>query len=109
MPATLEVFLAFLRFGFTGFGGPLAHVAMFEEEFVRKRAWIGRERFLERMSLTQLIPGPNSTELAMQIGYARSGWPGFIAAGFGFATPAVLMVCALAEIYRRLGSFAGAE
>lgn len=106
MPLPLEVFLLFLKFGFIAFGGPLAHVAMFEEEFVRKRGWITRERFLERMSLMQLIPGPNSTELTMQIGYARAGWPGFFLAGLGFLLPAVIMVAALGEIYLRFGGFA---
>jgi chromate transporter len=104
-----EVLLAFLRFGFTGFGGPIAHVAMFEEEFVRKRGWLTRERFLERMSLSKLIPGPNSTQLAMQLGFERAGWPGFFLAGFGFAAPAVLMVAALAELYRTAGGFSEVE
>jgi chromate transporter len=104
---SLEVFSLFLRLGFTSFGGPLAHVAMFEEEFVKKRGWLSRERFLHHLALTQMIPGPNSTELSMQIGYARAGWPGFLLAGLAFLAPAAMMVAALAWLFERGGGFAG--
>lgn len=95
----IEVFFLFLRMGCIAFGGPLAHTALFEEEFVRKRNWLNHEHFLEAMSLTQLIPGPNSTELAMQIGYYRAGWLGYFLAGLGFILPAALMVFVIAALY----------
>lgn len=85
--------------GCIAFGGPLAHTALFEEEFVRKRKWLDHEHFLEAVSLTQLIPGPNSTELAMQIGYYRAGWLGYFLAGLGFILPAALMVSVIAAFY----------
>lgn len=106
MPRALEVFLAFLRLGCVAFGGPTAHTAIFEAEFVKRRSWIARDRLYESISLTQLIPGPNSTELAMHIGYARAGWPGFFLAGLGFLLPAVLLVAGLAEAYAAGGGYA---
>lgn len=109
MPKPLEVFLLFLRLGFTAFGGPLAHTALFEEEFVKKRGWMSRESFLHHVALTQLIPGPNSTELSMQLGYARAGWAGFFLAGLAFLLPAAVMVALLAWFYGQGGGFAAWE
>jgi len=74
--ALREVVLFFLRLGFTAFGGPAAHIAMMEEEVVRRRGWLTREQFLDLLGATNLIPGPNSTEMAIFIGYRRAGWLG---------------------------------
>jgi chromate transporter len=107
MNPALETFLIFLRLGFTAFGGPLAHTAMFEDEFVKKRKWLTREEFLHHLAVTQMIPGPNSTELSMHLGHARAGWPGFFLAGFAFITPAVVMVILLGMLYVQGGGFQG--
>ena len=109
MKPVLETFLIFLRLGFTAFGGPLAHTAMFEDEFVKKRRWLSRDSFLHHVAVTQMIPGPNSTELAMQLGYARAGWPGFFLAGLAFLAPAVVMVAALGDLYVRGGGYGPIE
>src|SRR5687768_12235064 len=76
-----EIALLFLRLGTTAFGGPAAHIAMMEEEVVRRRKWLSREEFLDLLGATNLIPGPSSTELAIHIGHRRAGWPGLLAAG----------------------------
>jgi chromate transporter len=89
----------FLRLGFTAFGGPAAHIALLEEDCVRRRGWISRERFLDVLGAASLIPGPTSTELAMHIGHARAGWPGLVVAGVCFILPAALMVGVLAALY----------
>jgi chromate transporter len=94
----------FLRLGLTSFGGPAAHVALMEEELVRKRRWLTRDEFLDLLGATNLIPGPNSTEMAIHIGRRVAGWPGFFAAGVGFTVPAVLIVTACAWAYVTYGS-----
>jgi chromate transporter len=73
----------FLKLGTVGFGGPAAHVAMMEEELVRRRGWLSREQFLDYWGAANLIPGPNSTELAIHVGYARAGWLGYLVAASG--------------------------
>jgi chromate transporter len=93
----------FLRLGTTAFGGPAAHIALMEEEVVRRRAWMTREQFLDYLGATNLIPGPNSTEMAIHIGRMRGGWPGLIVAGVSFIVPAVVIVSALAWAYVRYG------
>ena len=98
-----EIALLFLRLGATAFGGPAAHVAMMEDEVVRRRAWMTRERFIDFVGATSLIPGPNSTELAIHIGHARGGWRGLLAAGLCFILPAALVVGLLAAAYVRFG------
>lgn len=70
-----ELASLFLRLGLTGFGGPAGHVAMMEHEVVRRRRWLTREQFLDYLAAANLIPGPNSTELAIHVGHARAGWP----------------------------------
>ncbi len=98
-----ETFRVFLRIGCTAFGGPAAHVAMMEDELVQRRGWVTRERFLDLLGATQLIPGPNSTELALHLGRLRAGWPGFFAAGACFVLPAALASGTLAWMYLRVG------
>lgn len=99
-----ELALLFLRLGVTAFGGPAAHIAMMEDEVVRRRGWLSRDRFLDLLGATNLIPGPNSTELAIHIGYKRRGWPGLIIAGSCFIIPASIIVLAFAWAYVRYGS-----
>ena len=99
-----EVAGVFLRLGFTAFGGPAAHIAMMREELVQRRKWISDQRFLDLMGIVNLIPGPNSTELAIYLGYVRAGWPGLIIAGICFIGPAMLIVLALAWAYVKYGS-----
>ena len=99
-----ELAVLFLRLGTTAFGGPAAHIAIMEDEVVRRRQWLTREQFLDYLGATNLIPGPNSTELAIHIGHARAGWPGLVVAGACFILPATLIVGALAMIYVRYGT-----
>ncbi|MGZ3664931.1 MAG: chromate efflux transporter [Ktedonobacterales bacterium] len=100
----MEVIALFLRLGFTAFGGPAAHFAMMRQEIVQRRKWIGDQRFADLLGIVNLIPGPSSTELAIYLGYLRAGWPGLIAAGVCFITPAMLIVLALAWAYVQFGS-----
>ena len=99
-----ELARLFLTLGATAFGGPAAHVAMMEDEVVRRRRWLTREQFLDYLGATNLIPGPNSTELAIHIGHARAGWPGLLVAGACFILPAALIVGAVAWAYVRYGA-----
>ena len=101
--------LLFLRLGATAFGGPAAHIAMMEEEVVRRRGWLTREEFLDLLGATNLIPGPNSTEMAIHIGHRRAGWPGLLVAGVCFILPAALMVTAIAWVYMRYGTLPEAK
>jgi chromate transporter len=103
-PPLAEVALVFLKLGVTGFGGPAAHIALMEEELVRRRRWLSPEHFAELLAAAQLMPGPNSTELAIHLGYARAGWAGLLAAGACFIAPAALLVTALAWTYVRWGA-----
>jgi chromate transporter len=99
-----ELAWLFFRLGTTAFGGPAAHIAMMEEEVVRRREWLTRDQFLDYLGATNLIPGPNSTELAIHVGYARRGWPGLLVAGACFILPAALIVTAIAWAYVTFGS-----
>jgi chromate transporter len=94
-----EVARLFLKLGFTAFGGPAAHVALMEQEVVTRRRWVDRQHFLDLVSAVNFIPGPNSTELAIHLGYVRAGWRGLIVAGVCFIVPAVLIVLPLAYLY----------
>ena len=96
-----ELAAVFLRLGTTAFGGPAAHIAMMEEEVVRRRGWLDRQRFLDLIGATNLIPGPNSTEMAIHIGHERAGWRGLLVAGTCFILPAVIIVWVLAALYVR--------
>jgi chromate transporter len=98
-----ELAWLFLKLGATGFGGPAAHIAMMEDEVVGRRRWLTRERFLDLLGATNLIPGPNSTELAIHVGHARAGWAGLVVAGVCFILPAAAIVTLLAAAYVRLG------
>ena len=99
-----EVTLLFLKLGTLGFGGPAAHVAMMEDEVVRRRRWLSRQDFLDLLGAAHLIPGPNSTEMAIHIGNRRAGWLGLVAAGSCFILPAALIVTAIAWAYTRYGT-----
>jgi len=94
----------FFKLGAIGFGGPAAHIAMMEDEVVNRRQWIDRSHFLDLVGATNLIPGPNSTEMAIHIGYIRAGWLGLIVAGVCFIFPAVIITGGLAWIYVEFGT-----
>ncbi|MER3433920.1 MAG: chromate transporter [Leptolyngbya sp. ERB_1_1] len=99
-----ELAALFLKLGVIGFGGPNAHIAMMEAEVVKKRQWMTRDRFLDLLGATNLIPGPNSTEMAIHIGYVYAGWLGLIVAGVTFIFPAVLITAGFAWVYVTLGT-----
>jgi chromate transporter len=94
-----EIARLFLRLGLVAFGGPAAHIAMMEDEFVTRRGWVSHEHFLDLVGATNLIPGPNSTEMTMHLGYERAGWRGLVVAGFFFILPAASITAALAWMY----------
>jgi chromate transporter len=98
-----EIAWLFFKLGMTSFGGPAVHIAMMEDEVVTRRRWMSREAFVDLVGATNLIPGPNSTEMAIHIGHARAGWPGLLVAGACFILPATLIVTALAWAYVRFG------
>jgi len=98
-----EIALVFLKLGVIGFGGPAVHIAMMEEEVVRKRKWLNHEHFLDLIGATNLIPGPNSTEMALHLGKERGGWRGLLIAGACFILPAVFITAAFAWAYRCYG------
>lgn len=100
----VELALAFLRLGATAFGGPAAHVAMMEEEFVRRRRWLDHATFLDMFGATNLIPGPSSTELALMVGLFRAGHLGLLVAGASFIAPAAAFTTFLAWSYGRYGT-----
>ena len=102
--ALREVIALFSKLGVIGFGGPAAHIALMRDEAVRRRRWISDERFLDLLGMTNLIPGPNSTEMAIHLGYLRAGWPGLIAGGVCFIVPAMVSVLVFAWAYVRYGS-----
>ncbi|HVM97495.1 MAG TPA: chromate efflux transporter [Candidatus Acidoferrales bacterium] len=99
-----EIALLFLRLGCTAFGGPAVHIAMMEEEVVRRRGWLTRQTFLDLLGATNLIPGPNSTEMAIHIGHQQAGWAGLIVAGLCFIVPASLITLVMAWAYVQFGS-----
>ena len=94
-----ELARLFFTLGVVGFGGPAAHIAMMEEEVVRKRKWLTPQAFLDLIGATNLIPGPNSTEMTMHVGFARAGWAGLCVAGAAFIVPAAGLTLLLAWIY----------
>jgi len=102
-PSLLTIAIVFLRLGGTAFGGPAAHIALMEMELVQRRKWLSREDFLDLLGAANLLPGPNSTEMAIQIGYKKGGFAGLAIAGVCFILPAFLMVSAIAALYLRFG------
>lgn len=102
--AVRELALLFLHLGFTAFGGPAAHLLRMKEEVVVRRRWLTEDEFLDLLGATYLIPGPNSTEMAIHIGLRRGGWPGLLVAGACFILPAALIVSAFAGAYVRFGA-----
>jgi chromate transporter len=107
--AVPEVVGVFLRLGVTAFGGPAAHIALMRDELVRRRRWVTDEHFLDLLGMTNLIPGPNSTEMTIHLGYVRAGWPGLLLGGVCFIVPAMLIVLALAWLYVRYGTLPAAS
>lgn len=103
-PSLSELALVFLKLGTIAFGGPAAHIAMMQDEFVRKRKWITEADFLDRLGAANLIPGPSSTEVAIFIGHAKRSWAGLLVAGCCFIIPAAVMVALIAAMYVRFGS-----
>lgn len=104
-----EIVALFVKLGLIAFGGPAAHIAMMEDEVVTRRKWIDRQHFLDLVGATNLIPGPNSTEMTMHVGYERGGWPGLFLAGTLFILPAALITGALAWVYVTYGSLPQVE
>jgi chromate transporter len=104
-----EVAAYFARLGFTAFGGPAAHIAMMRQDLVVRRKWVTDARFLDLIGATNLVPGPNSTEMAIHLGFIRAGWRGLVLGGACFILPAVGMVLALAWAYDEFGSRPQAE
>jgi chromate transporter len=105
--ATLRTLAAvFFRLGAIGFGGPAAHIAMMEEETVKRRKWLTHEQFLDLLGAANLIPGPNSTEMAIHVGYVKAGWRGLAVAGSCFIFPAVAITLLLAYLYVHFGTVA---
>ena len=99
-----EIAWLFLKLGTIGFGGPAAHIAMMHNEVVKRRKWMDDESFLDMLGATHLIPGPNSTEMAIHTGFVRAGWMGLIVGGASFILPAMLIVLSLAWAYVSFGS-----
>lgn len=104
-----ELAKVFLKLGIIGFGGPAAHIAMMEDEVVKRREWLTRSRFLDLVGATNLIPGPNSTEMAIHIGYLQGGLPGLIIAGICFILPAVAITAIFAWLYVQFGTLPEVE
>ena len=99
-----ELATLFLRLGATAFGGPAVHIAMMEDEVVRRRGWLDRGQFVDCLGAVNLLPGPNSTELALHIGFLRAGWRGLLVAGATFVGPAAILVGVAAWAYVRFGT-----
>ena len=107
--ALMELARLFLKLGCVAFGGPAAHIAMMEDEVVRRRGWLRHEEFLDLLGATNLIPGPNSTEMAIHIGHRRAGWAGLLVAGACFILPAMAIVLACSWAYVRYGTLPQAQ
>lgn len=104
-----EVFFLFLKLGTISFGGPAAHIALMEEEVVHKRKWVSHEYFLDLLSITNLVPGPNALEMAIHLGFCRAGWVGMLLGGLAFMVPAVVISLLMAVIYVQWGSLPAVE
>jgi chromate transporter len=99
-----EIMLVFLKLGLFAFGGPAAHIAMMEDELVTKRKWVTKEKFIDMLGFTNLIPGPNSTEMAILLGHSRGGKKGLFIAGISFIFPAMMIVLGFAVVYKSYGN-----
>jgi len=100
----LDLMLVSLKIGSTSFGAPTAHIAMMEDEYVRKRKWVTPEHFLDLLAAANLIPGPNASETCYHVGYVHAGYPGLLVAGFSFLLPAFIASMVLSSVYVRFGS-----
>lgn len=98
-----ELASLFLKLGTISFGGPAAHIALIEAEIVRRRQWVTKQQFLDMLGAANLIPGPTSTEMAINVGFVRAGWMGLCVAGISFVVPAALITGAFAWAYVRFG------
>ncbi|WP_281979213.1 chromate efflux transporter [Tenacibaculum mesophilum] len=105
----IEVAKLFFKLGSIAFGGPAAHIAMMEDEVVKKRKWMSQQHFLDLVGATNIIPGPNSTEMTMHCGHERAGWKGLIVAGVCFVFPAVVITMFFAWLYQQYGQFPKVE
>lgn len=108
-PSLFELARVYLGISLLGFGGPNAHLALMLDEVVERRGWLTRERFVELMAVTNLLPGPNSSEVAIHVGYTQRGWPGALATGLAFLLPTFFMVTGLAAVYFRFGGLPAVE
>jgi chromate transporter len=104
-----ELAVLFLKLGAISFGGPAAHIALIEAEVVRKRQWLTRQQFLDMLGAANLIPGPTSTEMAINVGFVRAGWSGLCVAGASFIVPAAVITGVFAWVYVRFGMMPGAS
>jgi chromate transporter len=104
-----EIAKLFLKLGIIGFGGPAVHIAMMQDEVVVKKKWLTEQHFLDLIGATNLIPGPNSTEMAIHIGHEKAGWKGLIIAGFCFIFPAVIITGFFAWLYKEYGQIPEVE
>ena len=104
-----EIAQLFFKLGSIAFGGPAAHIAMMEDEVVTKRKWMSQAHFLDLVGATNLIPGPNSTEMTMHCGHERGGWKGLFVAGCCFIFPAVVITCVFAWLYEKYGQLPEVE
>src|ERR1700722_2248335 len=104
-----ELAVLFFRLGCTSFGGPAVHIAMMRDEVVDKLKWMSEQQFLDLIGVTNLIPGPNSTEMAIHVGHERAGWKGLLIAGFCFIMPAVIITGLIAWFYRQYGTLPQAQ
>ncbi len=105
----IEIALLFFKLGCIAFGGPAAHIAMMEDEIVTKRKWMTQEHFMDLIGITNLIPGPNSTEMVMHCGRDRAGWKGLFVAGISFIFPAVVITGIFAWLYQKYGELPAVE
>ncbi|MEQ9399153.1 MAG: chromate efflux transporter [Longimicrobiales bacterium] len=103
-PSHAALILTYLKISLLGFGGPNAHLALMLDEVVERRRWLSRERFVELIAVTNLLPGPNSSEVAIHVGYTQRGWTGALATGLTFLLPTFVMVTALSALYFRYGT-----
>ncbi len=108
-PSVRELIGTYLKISLLGFGGPNAHLSLMLDEVVERRGWLTRERFLEIMAVSNLLPGPNSSEVAIHVGYTQRGWPGALATGLTFLMPTFLMVTGLSALYFRFGALPQVE